>query len=117
MRKMHPLRLQYEAFSTSNPVMRTLHSSADDAHKSRQQVSTDNPLWQAQEQASEFIKTSLDAYRDLRDHMYEATVPRRLWLADAAGHGRAQGLRRDPYAKDPAKMRSAARWSRSGLES
>jgi pimeloyl-ACP methyl ester carboxylesterase len=73
MRKMHPLRLQYEAFSTSNPVMRTLHSSADDAHKSRQQVSTDNPLWQAQEQASEFIRTSLDGYRDLRDHMFEAT--------------------------------------------
>jgi len=73
MRKLHPLRLQYEAFSTSNPVMRTLHSSADDAHKSRQQVSADNPLWQAQEQASEFIRTSLDAYRDLRDHMFEAT--------------------------------------------
>jgi hypothetical protein len=73
MRKLHPLRLQYEAFSTSNPALRTLHSSADDAHKSRQQVSADNPLWQAQEQASEFIRTSLDAYRDMRDHMFEAT--------------------------------------------
>jgi hypothetical protein len=41
--------------------------------RSRQQVSADNPFWQAQEQMAELVKTSLDAYRDLRDHMYEAT--------------------------------------------
>ena len=73
MRKLHPLRLQYEAFSATNPFLRTLQSSAGDVRRNRKEVPGDNPLWQAQEQASEFIKTSLDAYRDLRDHMYEAT--------------------------------------------
>jgi hypothetical protein len=67
------LRLQYEAFSSRNPYLRMLGSSVEDARTKRKPVPADNPLWQAQEQASEFIKTSLDAYRDMRDHMYEAT--------------------------------------------
>jgi pimeloyl-ACP methyl ester carboxylesterase len=73
MRNLHPLRMQYRAFTASNPFLRALHSRTDDAHRSRKQVAADNPLWQAQEQASELIKTSLDAYRDFRDHMCEAT--------------------------------------------
>jgi pimeloyl-ACP methyl ester carboxylesterase len=73
MRKLHPLRVQYEAFTASNPFLCVLHSSADHARRSRKQVLADNPLWHAQEQASEVIKTCLDAYRDLRDHICEAT--------------------------------------------
>jgi hypothetical protein len=73
MRKLHPLRLQYEMFAATNPFLRALQSQADDVQRSRQQVSADNPFWQAQEQMADFIETSLDAYRDLRDHMFEAT--------------------------------------------
>ena len=73
MRRMHPLRLQYEAFSPSNPFLRSLPSSVVDARSNRKTVPADNPFWQAQEQLAEGIKTSLDAYRDLRDHMFEAT--------------------------------------------
>ena len=40
--------------------------------ENRQPVAQDNAFWQAQEQFSDWIETSLDAYRDLRDHMSEA---------------------------------------------
>ena len=116
MRKLHPLRLQYEAFSDEQSrSCARFTPSADDAHRSRQPVSADNPFWQAQEQASEFIKTSLEAYRDLRDHMFEATfhavygspMLQAMVGLKAAERARARKTRR--------RCRSAARWLRSGL--
>jgi pimeloyl-ACP methyl ester carboxylesterase len=72
MRQLHPLRLQYEIFSHANPFMAPLLSSAGDVRKGRQPIAKDNPFWQAQERAADWIETSLDAYRDLRDHASEA---------------------------------------------
>jgi pimeloyl-ACP methyl ester carboxylesterase len=72
MRQLHPLRLQFEVFSHSNPFMRSLPSYADNVRSNRQPAPPDNPFWQAQEHVSQWIETSLDAYRDIRDHMYEA---------------------------------------------
>lgn len=71
-RRAHPLRLQYEMFSRANPFMRPLLSTIDTVRENRKPVSKDNTLWQAQEQFSDWIETSLDAYRDVRDHMSEA---------------------------------------------
>src|SRR5262245_57007313 len=71
MRQLHPLRLQYEVFSPANPFMRPLLAYADNVRNNRQAVRQDNPFWQTQEQISQWIETSLDAYRDVRDHMYE----------------------------------------------
>jgi pimeloyl-ACP methyl ester carboxylesterase len=73
MRKLHPLRLQYEMFGSGNPFLRGFRGNSNQANTNRKLVPADNPLWQAQEQASEFIKASLDAYRDVRDRMCEAT--------------------------------------------
>ncbi len=72
MRKLHPLRLQYEVLSQANPFLRPLRWSIDDARNNRQSVANDNVFWQAQEQLAECIETSLNAYRDIRDHMSEA---------------------------------------------
>ena len=72
MRQFHPLRLQYEMFSHANPFMRPLLSSVEDVRENRQPVSKDNAFWQAQEQFADWIETSLDAYRDVRDHTSEA---------------------------------------------
>jgi pimeloyl-ACP methyl ester carboxylesterase len=72
MRQCHPLRLQYEMFSHANPFMRPLLSAAEDARKNRQSAAKDNPFWQAQERVADWIETSLDAYRDVRDHTSEA---------------------------------------------
>ena len=71
MRQLHPLRLQFEVFSHSNPFMRLLPAYVDKVRNNRQPVRQDNLFWQAQEQISHWIETSLDAYRDVRDHMYE----------------------------------------------
>jgi pimeloyl-ACP methyl ester carboxylesterase len=72
MRKSHPLRLQYEMFSPANPLMKTLESVAKQVRDDRKAVAGDNALWQAQQAYSEWVKTSLNAYRDMRDHASEA---------------------------------------------
>jgi pimeloyl-ACP methyl ester carboxylesterase len=72
MRQLHPLRLQYEMFSQANPLMRPLQSWAEDVTRNRRAVPKENAFWQAQEQFAEWMETSLDAYRDVRDHASEA---------------------------------------------
>src|SRR4029077_16993209 len=72
MRQCHPLRLQYEMFSHANPFMRPLLSAVEDARKNRQPIAKDNAFWQAQERVADWVETSLDAYRDVRDHSSEA---------------------------------------------
>jgi hypothetical protein len=70
MRRFHPLRLQYEMFSRVNPFV---HPMVSYVRENRQPVSGDNAFWQAQERLSDWTKTSLDAYRDVRDRMIEAS--------------------------------------------
>jgi hypothetical protein len=72
MRRCHPLRLQYEVLSDANPFVRQLQSSAQEIKRDRRPVSADNVFWQAQEQLSDWIESSLDAYRDVRDRASEA---------------------------------------------
>jgi pimeloyl-ACP methyl ester carboxylesterase len=72
MRKMHPLRLQYELFSSANPFMSHLASMAKVVRENRQPVSDDNVFAQAEASASKWIETSLNTYRDLRDELTEA---------------------------------------------
>ena len=71
MREAHPLRLQYEMLSHANPLLQPLLSSVEKVRENRQPVSKDNAFWLAQEQFSTWIETSLDAYRDIRDHACE----------------------------------------------
>ncbi len=73
MRNLHPLRLQYEMFSTKNPFVQSMDAFLDRSRDDRRVVSADNPMWRAQEQLSEHIAKSLDAYREWRDAMFEAT--------------------------------------------
>jgi hypothetical protein len=72
MRRLHPLRLQYEMFSRTNPFTKLFSSAVADVEKSRKPVLDDNIFWQAQQQFAKWMETSLDAYRDLRDHTQEA---------------------------------------------
>lgn len=71
MRRMHPLRLQYEVFSGINPLMTYVRSAAQSVRDHRQLVSQDNIFWQAQQWSSNWIETSLNIYRDLRDQWFE----------------------------------------------
>jgi pimeloyl-ACP methyl ester carboxylesterase len=71
MRRMNPLRLQDEVFSRANPLMSYMRLAADKVREHRQPVSPDNVLWQAQQWTSNWIETSLNIYRDIRDQWFE----------------------------------------------
>jgi hypothetical protein len=51
--------------------MRPLLSALEHVRENRAPVSKDNAWWQAQEQFSDWIELSLNAYRDVRDDMAE----------------------------------------------
>ena len=68
---MHPARLQYEMFSHANPMWRSFDTIVESAKASRQPVAENNPYWQAQKMFSDWMTSSLDAYRDVRDHLQE----------------------------------------------
>ena len=69
---MHPLRLQYEAFSSQNPWMTTVKSAAEEIEEKRKPASKDNPFLAFQEQASKQIVHVLDSWRDLQEVLSEA---------------------------------------------
>src|SRR3954462_7308312 len=52
MQNLHPMRLQYEAFSSQNPWMTTVKSAAEEIEENRKPVSKDNPFLAFQEQMS-----------------------------------------------------------------
>jgi pimeloyl-ACP methyl ester carboxylesterase len=71
MRNMHPLRLQYEAFSSQNPWMTAVKSAADEIEENRKPVSKDNPFLAFQEQMSKQIVHALDTWRDSQERLSE----------------------------------------------
>jgi uncharacterized protein DUF3141 len=73
MQNLHPLRLQYEAFSSHNPFMAMVKSLAEKASEDRKQVSSDNPFLAFQEQVSKQIVNVLDSWRDSQEALSEAT--------------------------------------------
>lgn len=72
MRRLHPLRLQYELFSDSNPLMRAISAMAEAARDNRQAVATSNTLLQAQEAMSQQLVTMLEGFGEVRDHLCES---------------------------------------------
>jgi hypothetical protein len=73
MRNLHPLRLQYEAFSSQNPFMSVVQSLAEKVSDDRKQVPTDNPFLAFQERVSRQIVSALDSWRDSQEALSEAT--------------------------------------------
>src|SRR3954464_3873704 len=55
MRNSHPLRAQYEAFSSENPLMKMVEKVADTARDERKPAAQDNPFLAFQEQMSKQI--------------------------------------------------------------
>jgi hypothetical protein len=70
-RRLHPLRLQYELFSQSNPFVAPLEAMAGWVREHRTPVGADNPFVAMQESASRLIVAALDGWRDLRDSLSE----------------------------------------------
>ena len=72
MRNMHPLRLQYEVFSSQNPWMTTVKSAAEEIEENRKPISKNNPFLTFQEQMSKQIVHVLDSWRDSQEALSEA---------------------------------------------
>jgi len=72
MRNLHPLRLQYELFSSRNPWMPAVESLAEKVSEERKAVSKDNPFMAFQEQISKQIVHALDSWRDSQEALSEA---------------------------------------------
>jgi len=72
MRGRHPLRTQYENFSSRNPVMAGVQNAADKAREERKPASADNPFLAFQEMMSRQIVSSLDQWRDSQEALSEA---------------------------------------------
>ncbi|MBR1120986.1 DUF3141 domain-containing protein [Bradyrhizobium lablabi] len=72
MRNWHPLRLQYEAFSSQNPFMQVVGNAAEKARERRKPVANDNPFLAFQDRISKQIVSSLDQWRDSQEALSEA---------------------------------------------
>jgi len=73
MRRLHPLRLQYELLADSNPMMAQIATAADKVREQRKTAPPDNPFIAMQERASEQIVTALDSWRQFSEKMVEQT--------------------------------------------
>lgn len=71
MQKLHPLRLQYEALSSQNPMMAAVKSAAEQTEENRKPVSKENPFLAFQEQMSKQIIHALDSWRDAQEALSE----------------------------------------------
>jgi pimeloyl-ACP methyl ester carboxylesterase len=71
IRQLHPLRLQYEMFSNSNPMMAPVAAWAEQVRDRRRPASTDNPFVAMQESMSRQIVAGLDAWRGAAENFSE----------------------------------------------
>jgi pimeloyl-ACP methyl ester carboxylesterase len=72
MRKWHPLRVQYAAFSGNNPLMKNVEATAERVREQRKPAASDNPFVKLQETISKQIVTALDNWRDSQEALSEA---------------------------------------------
>jgi hypothetical protein len=72
LRRIHPLRLQYEIFSNANPLMAPLEAMAEWVRAHRSPASAGNPFVALQAAVSDQIVAALDVWRDARDSFAEA---------------------------------------------
>jgi hypothetical protein len=73
MRSMHPLRLQYEVFGPSNPVMSWVKAAAETVREARHPAAPDNPFLALQENMSRQVVDGLEAWRRMVEHVSEQT--------------------------------------------
>jgi hypothetical protein len=73
LHRLHPMRLQYEMVSDANPSTAILAPMAGWVREHRKPMSADNLFLVLQENFSRQVIAALDAFRDLRDGLSEAT--------------------------------------------
>jgi pimeloyl-ACP methyl ester carboxylesterase len=71
LKRWHPARMSYEAFTEANPFMPALAKAADKVRENRKPAAADNPFLAAQEQVSQQIVKSLDTWREAQEKLSE----------------------------------------------
>ena len=71
LKRWHPVRMSYEAFTETNPFMPALKNAAEKVRDQRKPVAADNPFLVAQEKVSEQIVKSLDTWREAQEKLSE----------------------------------------------
>lgn len=71
IRQLHPLRTQRYMFSDANPLLWPIQHSAPWIKQYRKKAKPDNPFLLWEKSISGLIKSSLDGFRDYRDHYQE----------------------------------------------
>jgi pimeloyl-ACP methyl ester carboxylesterase len=102
VRRLHPLRLQYELFADANPLMKPVKEMAERVRQERSPAGADNPFTAAQEAVSKQIVASLDAWRDMTE-----AVSERMFLAIYGLPALQAAVGIDPA--DPRPTRKAAK--------
>jgi hypothetical protein len=111
MRDLHPTRLQYAMFSDANPFMAPLKAMAGLAREHRSPADKENPFIAAQEQISQHVIASLDAWRDWRDTMIEHAF---LWVYGSRALQAAVGI--DPAGTEPLRKAPESPFHRELLD-
>ena len=71
IKRMHPLRLQYDVFGPANPVMAWVASSAEKVREDRKPVDPENPFLTWQAKLSDAIVTGLEDFRKMAERSAE----------------------------------------------
>jgi pimeloyl-ACP methyl ester carboxylesterase len=71
LKRWHPVRMSYEAFTGANPFMPALARTAEKIREKRKPAAADNPFIVAQEKVSEQIVRSFDAWRETQEKFSE----------------------------------------------
>jgi pimeloyl-ACP methyl ester carboxylesterase len=112
LRRLHPHRVRFEAFSDQNPLLRPIAQLAETVRGQRRPVSDDNPFLAVQRAMSQQIIDALDRYRDARDWWTEAvfmTVYGSPALQALVGLGSDTATARQRIGRDLSREAAAAK--------
>jgi hypothetical protein len=70
-RRLHPLRVQYEAFAGDGPIAKAITRTADKIREHRKPAAANNPFLAIQESMSNHIVGALDQWRDATEKLSE----------------------------------------------
>ncbi|MFC0808626.1 DUF3141 domain-containing protein [Ensifer sp. P24N7] len=73
LRRMHPLRLQYEVFGPSNPFVAWIEAAAEHVRDNRKPTAAENPFQALQENMSQQIVDGLETWRRTMERLSEET--------------------------------------------
>ena len=71
LKRWHPVRMSYEAFTDANPFMPAVAKAAETVREQRKPAASDNPFVVAQEKVSAEIVKALDSWRESQEKLSE----------------------------------------------